>query len=231
MDDAGTPLNKTPTIAAKDIDLHRLFRGVQKLGGYNRVTNQNKWRSVTARLRLPNNQSTCNQVKSLYKKCLSSYETFYRTLGVTMLNHTRSNKKNRGRSLIRDKDRTTPMNSPRPEKEEEFPEKVEEKKVEEKKEVLVQTAEPAKPKKKQEIRKVINIAEISDTNSSDTADQSEPIPGGSKDSGRPKRENKSSKDRKIRTANGGGGEKVKIIAEKSEEQQKKEDEEKVSRQI
>lgn len=221
MDDAGTPLNKTPTIAAKDIDLHRLFRGVQKLGGYNRVTNQNKWRSVTARLRLPNNQSTCNQVKSLYKKCLSSYETFYRTLGVTMLNHTRSNKKNRGRSLIRDKDRTTPLNSPRPDKEDEFPEK-----VEEKKEVPIQTPEPVKAKKKQEVKKIINIAEISDTNSSDTADQSEPVAGTSKDSGRPKRENKSNKERKIRTVP--SAEKVKLVPEKLEEQQKKEDEEKVS---
>lgn len=194
------------------------------MGGYNRVTNQSKWRSVTARLRLPNNQSTCNQVKSLYKKCLSSYETFYRTLGVTMLNHTRSNKKNRGRSLIRDKDRTTPMNSPRPEKEEEFPEK-----VEEKKEVPVQTPEPPKPKKKQEIRKVINIAEISDTNSSDTADQSEPVAGGSKDSGRPKRENKSSKEKKIRPVT--GSEKVKAVPEKPDEQQKKEDEDKVSQKV
>ncbi|XP_018568541.1 AT-rich interactive domain-containing protein 4B isoform X2 [Anoplophora glabripennis] len=219
MDDAGTPLNKTPTIAAKDIDLHRLFRGVQKLGGYNRVTNQNKWRSVTARLRLPNNQSTCNQVKSLYKKCLSSYETFYRTLGVTMLNHTRSNKKNRGRSLIRDKDRTTPLNSPRPDKEEELVEK-----VEEKKEVPVQTPEPVKVKKKQEIRKIINIAEISDTNSSDTADQSEPVAGSSKDSGRPKRENKSNKDRKIRMVT--SVEKVKLVVEKPEEIQKKEEEDK-----
>lgn len=218
MDDAGTPLNKTPTIASKDIDLHRLFRVVQKLGGYNRVTNQNKWKSVTTRLRLPNNQNICNQVKSVYKKCLSSYETFHRTLGVTMLNHTRSTKKNRGRSLIRDKDRSTPMNSPRPDKDEEFPEK-----VEEKKEPLPQTPEPPKAKKKQEVKKVLS-AEISDTNSSDTTDQSEATPGASKEAGRPKREVKSSRKMKALTAD-----KPKMVGEKPEETQKKEEDEKVSK--
>lgn len=129
MDDAGTPLNKTPTIATRDIDLHRLFRVVEKLGGYNRVTNQNKWRNVTSKLHLPMNQNTFNQVKSVYKKWLSSYETFYRTLGVTMLNHTRPSKKNRGRSLIRDRDRSTPIHSPAALEKEEEEEKKEEVKV------------------------------------------------------------------------------------------------------
>lgn len=122
MDEAGTPLNKTPSIGNKDIDLHRLFRVVQKLGGYNRVTNKNKWKTVSGRLHLPSNQNTYNQVKAIYKKCLASYEAFHRALGVTMLNHTRSStKKNKGRSLIRDKDRATPINinSPKSQKDEE----------------------------------------------------------------------------------------------------------------
>lgn len=89
MDDSGTPLNKTPMINNKDVDLYRLFRVVHKLGGYNRVTNQNKWRSVAVRLKFSNNQNTCNQVKMVYKKCLFSYEAFYRTLGCTMLSHSR----------------------------------------------------------------------------------------------------------------------------------------------
>ncbi|KAJ8929936.1 hypothetical protein NQ314_017328, partial [Rhamnusium bicolor] len=225
MDDAGTPLNKTPTIAARDIDLHRLFRAVQKLGGYNRVTNQNKWRSVTARLHLPNNQNTFNQVKSVYKKCLSSYETFYRTLGVTMLNHTRSTKKNRGRSLIRDKDRSTPIKSPRPEKDDDPSEK-----VEDKKDIQTQTPpENSKSKKKPDVKekeekkKIINIVEISDTNSSDTTDQSEPVASTSKDTGRPKRERVESKFGKEKNMRIASGEKVKALVEKFEEQ-KKEDE-------
>lgn len=116
MDDSNTPLNKSPVIAGRDVDLHKLFRVVRKLGGCNRVTNKSKWRSVTLRLKFPNNLSTFNQVKQVYKKCLLSYEAFHRTLGVTMLNHPRNAKKSRGRSLIRDKDRSTPVNSPRPEK-------------------------------------------------------------------------------------------------------------------
>lgn len=164
LDDAGTPLNKTPTIANRDVDLHRLFKVVQKLGGGNRVTNQNKWKRVTARLRLPNNQVVTNQVKSIYKKCLASYETFNRTLGVTMLNHTRSTKKNRGRSLIRDKDRT-PINSPRPETNDED-------NLEEKKETPVPETKIAK--KKEDSKRNTPATEVSDTNSSDNTDQSEP---------------------------------------------------------
>ncbi|CAH1982016.1 unnamed protein product [Acanthoscelides obtectus] len=216
MDDAGTPLNKTPVVAGRDIDLHRLFRVVQKLGGGNRVTNQNKWRTVTARLRLPVNQAVHNQVRSAYKKCLASYETFYRTLGVTMINHTRPPKKNRGRSLIRDKDRCTPVNVPQPEKEEEQPP------VEEKKEEKKEIPETSKPKKKDDKKKPL-VAEVSDTNSSDATDISE-----IKDTGRPKRERESKygKDRKPKTAS---GEKVKAIVEKFEEQTKKEEEEKPAR--
>nr|XP_022912898.1 AT-rich interactive domain-containing protein 4B isoform X1 [Onthophagus taurus] len=127
MDDSGTPLNKSPMIGSKDVDLYRLFRVVHKIGGYNRVTNQNKWRTVGLRLKYSNNQNTFNQVKAVYKKCLYSYESFYRTLGCTMSDHTRSSKKNRGRPLIRDKDRVTPVQSPRPDS---VKEEIEEKKEE-----------------------------------------------------------------------------------------------------
>lgn len=62
MDDSGTPLNKSPTISNRDVDLYRLFRLVEKLGGYNRVTNQNKWRTISNRLKFSNSQAHCNQV-------------------------------------------------------------------------------------------------------------------------------------------------------------------------
>ncbi|XP_008196325.2 AT-rich interactive domain-containing protein 4B isoform X1 [Tribolium castaneum] len=212
MDDSGTPLNKSPMIANKDVDLHKLFRVVHKLGGYNRVTNQNKWRSVSTRLKLPNNQITYNQVKSVYKKCLLSYESFYKTLGVTMLNHNLSTKKNRGRSLIRDRDRATPVNSPKPEKDDE------ERKEDEK------SGSEDKVKKKTEVKKDDEkkrkeIVENSDTNSSDATDQSESAPGSSKDGGRPRRLDKS-KEKKIKQI---------IAPEKAKtvENVKKEDEEKM----
>ncbi|OAD60399.1 AT-rich interactive domain-containing protein 4B [Eufriesea mexicana] len=83
MDDRGTPINNCPMIGSEDIDLYRLFRAVYKLGGYNRA----------------------------YKKFLHSFEDFYRKLGCTMVNHPRGTmrKQRPGRSLIRDKDRNTPI--------------------------------------------------------------------------------------------------------------------------
>lgn len=170
MDDSNTPLNKSPMIGNKDVDLYRLFRVVQKLGGYNRVTNQNKWRSVTIRLRFPNSQNTHNQVKSVYKKCLFSYESFYRTLGCTMLNPTRNAKKNRGRPLMREKDRATPVQSPKPDKDEEDNNK----KEDDEKSKIINKKEINTKINKDDDRKKKDAIETSDTNSnSDVTDQSE----------------------------------------------------------
>lgn len=175
MDDAGTPLNKSPTIANRDVDLYRLFKTVEKLGGYNRVTNQSKWRTIAARLKYPNNQSLSNQVKQVYKKCLLTYESFNRTLGVTMLNPSRSSKKNRGRSLIRDRDRATPINSPRPDKDDNEPEKKED-----------ERPKRTETKVKEDDRKK-EIVENSDGESSDATDNSEPVSSASRDRTRTKK--------------------------------------------
>lgn len=143
-------------------------------------------------------------MKSVYKKCLSSYEIFYRTLGVTMLNHTPSSRKDRGRSLIRDKDRTTPINPPTLDKEEDN--SAHEKKDEGK-------------GRRADKKRVSHVAvEISDRD----GEHSE-----SKDSVRPKRDRgdiKSSKDRKK-------GEKVKALIEKFEDQNKKNEDEKVGKNV
>ena len=113
MDDRGTPINNCPMIGNEDIDLYRLFRAVYKLGGYNRVTNQNQWKLITRRLSfaMQNTSATHNLVKQAYKKFLHSFEDFYRKLGCTMVNHPRGSmrKPRPGRSLIRDKDRNTPV--------------------------------------------------------------------------------------------------------------------------
>lgn len=104
-----------------------------------------------------------------------------------MLNHPRSAKKNRGRSLIRDRDRTaTPMNSPRPEKEDSEAEKKEEEKE---KEVL--------EKKKEE---------------SDSSDDERSEPTSSQ--GRPKRAEKKTEKA---AAKGKIGEKVEEAVKKEEE--------------
>lgn len=210
-------------IGSRDVDLYRLFRIVHKLGGYNRVTNQNKWRTVTLRLKLPNSQNIFNQVKMVYKKCLFSYEAFYRTLGCTMSDHTRSAKKNRGRPLIRDKDRITPVQSPRPEKDETPSAEQPDKKDEEEK-VKVKKVEPKKvddDKKKP--------VENNDTNTGETIEQIEAVASTSKDTGgRPKRVDaiKGNKEKKTKTP---PTEKLKIV-EKTEDvkkEEKEKDDEKV----
>ena len=37
---AGTPINKGPCVGNKDLNLYRLFRVVQNIGGYNKVVSQ-----------------------------------------------------------------------------------------------------------------------------------------------------------------------------------------------
>lgn len=64
----GTPINKGPTISNRDLSLYRLFRVVQNLGGYNKVTNQSKWRIVYNKMGLPPTTTGSNQIKAAYKK-------------------------------------------------------------------------------------------------------------------------------------------------------------------
>ncbi|XP_068619052.1 AT-rich interactive domain-containing protein 4A isoform X4 [Battus philenor] len=113
MDDRGTPLNRNPTIANRDIDLYRLFRVVQKLGGYNRVTNQNQWKTIADKMGFhPVTTSITNLCKQAYKKFLHSFEDFYRKLGVTLVAHPRGARTPpAGRSLIRDRDKQPPTSS------------------------------------------------------------------------------------------------------------------------
>lgn len=113
MDDRGTPLNKGPSIVNKDVDLYRLYRAVQKLSGYNRVTSQNQWKQIATRLGfVPTTTSIQNLVKQAYKKFLLPFEEFDRKLGCTMVAHPRANRI-KGRSLVR----ANSVASPKPEKE------------------------------------------------------------------------------------------------------------------
>lgn len=100
-DDKGTPWNKGPSIINRDVDLYRLFRAVQKLGGYNRVTSQKQWKSIALRLGFkPATASITNLVRQAYKKFLHSFEEFNRKLGCTMVAHPRANRV-KGRSMVR----------------------------------------------------------------------------------------------------------------------------------
>lgn len=245
MDDRGTPLNKSPMIANRDVDLYRLFRVVQKLGGYNRVTNQTKWRSVTIRLGYPHNHATYNSVKQAYKKFLFSFEEFYRKLGCTMINHPRNAKKHRGRSLIRDRDRATPVNnsSPRPEeaiveptvtiveKKDEIEKQETHKRPEKVKTTSstsattdsVKTKVPAEKEPEEKPIKKKEPLEATDTSSSSsecTVDvQSDSSTTKPKEEPKKKTETKQTRDKKVKTAT---GDKVKALVEQFEEHTKKE---------
>ncbi|KAH8411430.1 hypothetical protein KR215_004414 [Drosophila sulfurigaster] len=102
MDDRGTPLNKVPSIQSRDVDLYRLFRAVQKRGGYNRVTAKNQWKLIAVRLGFtPCTLSVMNLVKQAYKKFLQPYGDFHRKLGCSMLMPSRNSNRSKGRSLVR----------------------------------------------------------------------------------------------------------------------------------
>ncbi|XP_054087882.1 serine-rich adhesin for platelets isoform X1 [Zeugodacus cucurbitae] len=102
MDDRGTPLNKVPSIQNRDVDLYRLFRAVQKCGGYNRVTAKNQWKSIAVRLGFTSvTISVTNLVKQAYKKFLQPYGEFHRKLGCSMLMTPRNSSRSKGRSLVR----------------------------------------------------------------------------------------------------------------------------------
>ncbi|XP_064621700.1 AT-rich interactive domain-containing protein 4B-like isoform X2 [Lineus longissimus] len=119
MDDRGTPINKAPIVGMKDLNLYRLFRVVRNIGGYNRVTNQMKWRLVWSKMGLPASNTASTQIKTAYKKYLHAFEDFYRKLGSSMGTSSRPSRSRHssGRSLLsfRERDKESPR-SPKTER-------------------------------------------------------------------------------------------------------------------
>jgi len=76
MDDRGTPINNIPKVQNYDLDLHRLFKIVRMLGGYNKVTKNDQWDKVHIKMGLPD-ETSCENGRSIehaYKKYLFAYE-------------------------------------------------------------------------------------------------------------------------------------------------------------
>ncbi|XP_042905204.1 AT-rich interactive domain-containing protein 4B isoform X2 [Parasteatoda tepidariorum] len=135
MDERGTPINKAPTVSNRDLNLYKLFKIMHKLGGYNKVTNKNKWKTVYSKMGLPHSVANGpNQVKFAYKRYLQSFEDFYRKLGCTMVNNTRSTRgRHRSdRNIIITRTRERDAASPKSKANKETKEKSTEKKGEEK---------------------------------------------------------------------------------------------------
>ncbi|CAL1527631.1 unnamed protein product, partial [Lymnaea stagnalis] len=117
MDDRGTPINKGPCIGNKDLNLYKLFKIVQNLGGYNKVTKEMKWPVVYSKMGLPSlHQNPAHQIRTAYKKYLDAYETFYRKLGSTMgtLSRPGRARQNSGRSILNFRGRERSPRSPKP---------------------------------------------------------------------------------------------------------------------
>jgi len=57
----GTPINKGPSIGSKDLNLYKLFKVVQKLGGYNKVCSH--FKSRASRWHSPMAQENKNWLK------------------------------------------------------------------------------------------------------------------------------------------------------------------------
>ncbi|CAH1792792.1 unnamed protein product [Owenia fusiformis] len=119
MDDRCTPINKTPQIGNQDLNLYKLFRLVREIGGFNKVTNQMKWRHVYNRMGLPITGTASHQIKSAYKKYLHAFEDFYRKLGNAMgtlsgrpSRPSRQQGPSTGRSILSFRERESPK-SPR----------------------------------------------------------------------------------------------------------------------
>ncbi|CAF1095607.1 unnamed protein product [Rotaria sordida] len=83
MDDRGTPINNIPKIHNYDLDLHRLFKIVSMLGGYNKVTKNDQWNKVYIKMGLPNDSAPKNGrlIENTYKKYLFAYEDLSKKLG------------------------------------------------------------------------------------------------------------------------------------------------------
>ncbi|CAF2874955.1 unnamed protein product [Rotaria sp. Silwood2] len=66
-----------------DLDLHRLFKIVRMLGGYNKVTKNDQWSKVHIKMGLPDEISSENgrSIEHAYKKYLFAYEDLTKKLG------------------------------------------------------------------------------------------------------------------------------------------------------
>ncbi|VVC46042.1 Hypothetical protein CINCED_3A014876 [Cinara cedri] len=107
MDDRGTPLNQIPVVHGKDVDLYKLFKVVNTLGGYNKVTKYKQWKIVSCHI---GHSNSIYQIKQSYQTYLHSFEDFYRKLGCTMLSHPRGvrSRSRFSRNIIRDIDKSLP---------------------------------------------------------------------------------------------------------------------------
>lgn len=77
MEDRGSPINKTPVLGYKDLDLYLLFRLVQKRQGSRAIHAIKEWKQIYLDLGIPKpNPAAGYNVKTAYLKYLGAYEEY-----------------------------------------------------------------------------------------------------------------------------------------------------------
>ncbi|XP_038616998.1 AT-rich interactive domain-containing protein 4B isoform X3 [Tachyglossus aculeatus] len=83
MEDRGTPINKRPVLGYRNLNLFKLFRLVQKLGGFDSIESGAVWKQVYQDLGIPVlNSAAGYNVKCAYKKYLYGFEEYCRSANI-----------------------------------------------------------------------------------------------------------------------------------------------------
>ncbi|XP_026079135.1 AT-rich interactive domain-containing protein 4B isoform X3 [Carassius auratus] len=84
MEDRGTPINKRPVLGYRNLNLFKLYRLVQKLGGFDNIESGSVWKQVYQDLGIPVlNSAAGYNVKCAYRKYLYGFEDFCASTGIT----------------------------------------------------------------------------------------------------------------------------------------------------
>ncbi len=76
LESKGTPLSRPAMVGQKELDLHRLYKMVNEIGGMDRVTQEMKWRSIYLRLGMPPTTTASYAISRAYKKWVTYLSTF-----------------------------------------------------------------------------------------------------------------------------------------------------------
>ncbi|XP_033624454.1 AT-rich interactive domain-containing protein 4B-like [Asterias rubens] len=82
MEERGTPINKPPVLGFRDLNLYKLYKLVQDIGGCRKVTDKQKWRHVSTKMGIPSvTTAQPYNIKAAYNKYLYAFEEYNRKLG------------------------------------------------------------------------------------------------------------------------------------------------------
>ncbi|XP_071337235.1 AT-rich interactive domain-containing protein 4B isoform X2 [Trachinotus anak] len=84
MEDRGTPINKRPVLGYRNLNLFKLYRLVNKLGGFDNIESGSIWKQVYQDLGIPVlNSAAGYNVKCAYRKYLYGFEEYCTSTAIT----------------------------------------------------------------------------------------------------------------------------------------------------